>query len=530
MKNKKLVDPIMMEIINNYLLSFTEQAGISLVNCAFSPTIKERRDCSNGLLDFQGRVITQASHIPIHFGSMIDIGKTILDKFGSKNIFPGDVFIDNDPYWGGSSHLSDITIITPIFFEGELEFFAVNTAHHVDIGGRVPGSTSPDNLSIFEEGIRIPPIKLIKKRNMDQDVLELISYNCRDPKERIADIKAQIASNYVMKKPVENLFLKYGQKMIRQAVIEIFEYAKRRFKARIKEMEDGIYKAEGFLDSDGVSMDPVRIKVEIKIKGDKINLDFTGTDPQAKGAVNVVRQALLSGVYFSLKSIFDPTIPVNDGFFRTIDVFAPKGCLLNPYPNAAVGVRLDSVQRLVDVIVKALSRMIPEKRAIAGSCATGSAYVLYGKDSKRKKNYVHVEVIGGGGGARSNKNGLDGIQVYSTNTSNLPVEVLETEYPLVVEKYALIRSSAGVGKFRGGMGIRRDIRVLEDAGLTTRVEGTKSFPWGIYGGKNASPAKVVLNPDTSQEIAIPSRKGNIPLHSGDVVSIQTPGGGGFGKK
>lgn len=522
------VDPILVEVVSNNLLSIAEQAGITLIRCAFSPNIKERRDCSTALLMSDGRVVAQATHIPMHLGSMLNVGTEILKKYGPKGIRPGDVFMNNDPFLGGSSHLSDFTITTPIFYQGQLMFFAVNTAHHVDVGGRVPGSTSPDCQSIYEEGIRIPMVKVVDRGTLDEDILQLIAINCRDPEERIADLKGQIAANQITEAPVIRLCEKYGPKLLRTAVIEGLSATERKVRAKLKAFPDGEYEFANHLDNDGVNDTPVPIKVRIQVRGDSVHVDFTGTGAQAAGAMNVVRSALLAGVYFAFRSALDPSIPANDGFFRVIDVYAPEGTILNPRSNAAVGVRTDTVQKVVDVLFGALFQGMSPERVMAGGNAAAGAWLFHGYDPRQQKTYTYLETIGGGAGARYSKNGLDAVHVYVTNTSNLPIESLESEYALIVERYAMVPDSGGPGKFRGGLGIRRDIRTVHTTQLTTRSEGHTSLPWGIHGGKPGAAGKIVLNPDTPDESPVPPKKSNIKLKAGDVVSIRTPGGGGFG--
>jgi N-methylhydantoinase B len=522
------IDPVLVEVISNNLLSIAEQAGVTLIRCAFSPNIKERRDCSTALLTADGKVIAQATHIPMHLGSMLNVGTALLEKFGAEGIRPGDVFLNNDPFLGGSSHLPDLTIITPIFFGGELVFFALNTAHHVDVGGRVPGSTSPDCLSIYEEGIRIPMVKLVDQGMPDEDLLNLIAMNCRDPRERIADIQGQIAANYVTDQPIVRLCEKYGIDVVKNAVHESLDSTERKIRARISEIPDGSYGFVNYLDNDGVNNVRVPINVTVNIRGDQAYVDFTGTGPQAAGAMNAVRSALLAGVYFAFRAAIDPSILPNEGFFKVINVFAPLGTILNPLPNAAVGVRTDTIQKVVDVVLGALFQAMPPERVIAGSNAVAGAWLFSPRMPEKQGNYTYLETVGGGSGARSSKDGLDTVHVYVTNTSNLPVESLETEYPLVVERYEMIPDSGGAGKFRGGLGIRRDIRVLGDTVLTTRSEGHATLPWGILGGKPGAAGGMLLHPDTARESKLPPKKSNIPLQAGDIVSMRTPGGGGFG--
>jgi len=527
MRKIKVTDPILMEVINNNLLSIADQTGITLIKCAFSPNIKERRDCSTALLDAKGRVVAQAAYIPGHLGNMLDVGKEILKKYG-KNIHEGDTFINNDPYLGGSSHLSDWTVTTPIFHENKLMFFSSNTAHHVDVGGRVPGSTSPDNKSIFEEGIRIPLVKIVEKGKPNEEIIDLITWNCRDPQERKLDLNGQIAANIVGKKNCIELCKKYGNKSLESSIEMILNYTENKIRGKINELPDGDYEFINYLDDDGIEKDEmVPIKAKVTIKGSNIKFDFTGSGKQARGALNSVRCGTLSAVYYVMMSMIAPDILPNDGLFRVPEVYAPIGTILNPRPGAAVSTRLDTKQRLSGVLIGALNQALPLERRIAGSNSTGSCFIFYGYDQKREKDYTYVESIGGGSGARFSKDGLDGVQVHITNTSNQPVESVESEYPLIIENYSFINDSCGSGKFRGGLGIRRDIRPIYEFGLTTRVEGTKTKPWGINGGKEGSPSKIILNPGPN-ETNLPPKQGDIRLKAGNIVSLRTPGAGGFG--
>ena len=522
------VDPVLVEVVGNMLRSIAEQAGLTLIRCALSPNIKERLDSSTALLTSDGSVIAQATHIPMHLGSMLNVGAGILAKYPRKRIRPGDVFMNNDPYLGGSSHLSDFTITTPIFYRDELMFFAINTAHHVDVGGRVPGSTSPDCRSIYEEGIRIPLVRIAEAGRLQEDILELVTLNCRDPEERLADIKGQIAANALTEPTLVQLCEKYGSKVIKAAIRESLAYTERKVRAKLRELPAGEYEFINYMDNDGINDTQVPIKVKVTLKRGSARVDFTGSGPEAAGAMNVVRSALLAGVYFAFRSALDPSILPNEGFFNVIEVYAPPGSILNPSRNAAVGVRTDTVQKVVDVVFGALFQAMPHERIIAGSNAVASAWLFYGSNPLTGRDYCYLETIGGGSGARHNKDGLDAVHVYSTNTSNLPVEVLESEYPLLVEQYSLLPDSGGAGKFRGGLGIRRDIRVLHAALLTTRSEGHKVRPWGLQGGQDGAPGSIVLNPDSDREVSLPAKRSNIRLNPGDVASLRTPGAGGFG--
>jgi N-methylhydantoinase B len=456
------------------------------------------------------------------------MGEEVLRKYG-KDISPGDVFIHNDPYTRGSSHLNDFTVITPLFHAGELMFFAVNTAHHIDVGGRVPGSTAPDSQSIFEEGIQIPMVRLVYRGEMDQDLLQLICWNCRDREEREADLRGQVAANAIARDPLERLCARYTNVGVRTILDAIFAYSHRRARQVIQNLPDGRYTATHYLDDDGFGGNPVPITVTACVEGDRLTLDFAGSGPQARGALNASETILKAAVYWAFKAVLDPGMPATSGFFDAMTITAPEGTIVHPRPGAAVGVRIDTAQRIADVVVGALSQVAPKERIVAGSHAVNSALIFSGYDPFRQKPFVYLETFGGGAGARMGKDGLDGIHVHMVNTSNLPIEVLEREYPLRVERYGLVVDSGGPGCFRGGLGIRRDIQVLGDSVyVTTRSEGQQYGAWGILEGGTGQPASTWKNPDTPRAERLPGKRSQIPLQTGDVVSLRTPGGGGLG--
>ncbi|RMF89169.1 MAG: hydantoinase B/oxoprolinase family protein [Nitrospinota bacterium] len=523
-----LRDPITAEVVSNYLLSVADQVNETIVRCSFNPNIKERRDCSAVLLDGRGPVVAQPEHNPAHLGSLMYMGEEVLQKYGDA-VYPGDVFIHNDPYTRGSSHLNDFTLITPIFHQGELMFFAVNTAHHVDVGGRVPGSTAPDSQSLFEEGIQIPLVRLMHKGKLNQDLLQVICWNCRDPAEREADIKGQIAANEIAREPLERLCARYGNARLRTILDDILAYSRQRAYQIIQELPDGRYTATSYLDDDGLGGAPVPITVTACIEGHRLTFDFTGSGPQARGAFNASETILKASVYWAFKAMLDPDMPATSGFFDALTIVAPEGSIVNPRPGAAVGVRVDTAQKIADAVIRALNQALPPERRVAGSHAVNSGLIFSGYDPFRQRSFAFIETFGGGGGARAGKDGLDGIHVYMVNPSNLPIEVLEREYPLRVERYGLVVDSCGPGQFRGGLGIRRDVRVLADEiFVTTRSESQRQGAWGIEGGGSGRPAYTCKNPGTPQEERLPGKRSQIPLRKGDVVSLQTPGGGGVG--
>lgn len=524
------VDPVTVEVLGNALLSTAEEMGVTLVRTSYSTNIKERKDCSTAIFNAKGETVAQAAAIPIHLGSMLGICEEILKKYPLEQIAEGDMFIANDPYNGGGTHLPDITIAQPVFFDGELVAFVANIAHHSDVGGRVAGSSSGDCTSIFQEGIRIPPVKLMNKGELNEEILELILLNCRTPRERMGDLWAQIASNKIGAKRVKEILAKYGKPVFEEGIKELFAYSERKIRYGIEQIPDGIYEFVDYLDDDGIEMEKTAlpIKLQIEIKGGHIRLDFTGTCGQVKGGINVVKTALLATVYYALKAIIDPEIPSNAGYYRAIEVLAPQGTIVNAVPPAAVGGRTDTCQRIVDVIFGALAQAVPD-RVVAGCNSAVTTVLFSGFDNDRQQFFVYPESLGGGLGARPFKDGMDGVHVHVTNSSNLPIECLEMEYPLLMERCELRIDSGGPGKYRGGLGIRRDYRILQEMEFASHADRQKIPPWGLFGGMSGDGGRFVIDPGSPQEQVLKSGKvSEVLLKPGQVLSAQSPGSGGYG--
>jgi len=511
------IDIVTAKVIGNRLKTIAELMGEILVKSAFSANIKERKDCSTAVFDAKGRLVAQAEHIPLHLGSMLGIVKEILKHF-NEDIEPGDAFIANDPYFGGT-HLPDVTIISPFFKDNKLYNFVANIAHHSDIGGARPGGIAGDAKSIYEEGLRIPPVKLVRGGKTDQNLLNLIVKNCRVPRERYTDLKAQIAANKIGIKYLDELYMKYSIKVVEDSIERLLSYTEKKLRARVEEIPDGKYFFEDKLDDDGISGKPIPIRVCIKVSGKNLEIDFSGTGAQSRGAINVVKSALLATIYYVIKAFLDPDLPANEGLERVLSIKAPLGSIVNPKEPAAVGARTDTCQRIAGTLIGAFNKAMPEK-AVAGSNDASTAVVLSKKDK-----FVYVEAVGGGSGASESGDGLDGVQVHITNTSNLPVEALEAEFPIRVLSYELIPDSGGSGKYRGGLGIIREIKILEDNVIfSSHADRHKFPPWGWNGGENGKTGGFLINGKP-----IPSKCSNVILKKGDTVIIKTPGGGGFGK-
>lgn len=524
------IDAVTIEIIGNLLLSITEEIGYVIIRSAYSTNIKERRDLSTAVFDSEGNMVAQAEHVAMHLGSLLGIVKEVLKKYKKEDIKSGDMFISNDPYGGGGTHLPDITVVAPVFAKDKLIGWVANLAHHSDVGGKVPGSTSGDANSIFQEGLKIPIVKVCENGETNTSIFDFIMSNSRVPKERYGDLQAQIAANKVGIKRMLEAYNRYDD-VLTDSMAELQEYAYRKLKSGIEVLKDGVYEFKDYMDDGGVaSPDPIPICLKIEIKGDEMVLDFTGTSEQVNGPINVTYNGLLATVFYSLKALIDPDAPSNAGIYRAFEVICPKGLIINCEEPAPVGARIDTCQRVADVIFGALASVIPE-RAMGCCNSTVTSAIFSGNDPKDKDIFhVYLETIAGGSGASKDYDGLSGVQVHMTNTSNLPVEALEMEFPLVtVNKYELRTNSGGPGEKRGGLGILREFEIQYDDIKYTGLGDRHIFaPWGIEGGKEGSCGKYEHIRKNGDIQKLPSKCTDIPLSKGDVIRVYTPGSGGFG--
>ena len=518
---KPAVDRVTLEVIGAALLTIAEEMGTALIKSSYSTNIKERQDCSTAIFDAHGEVIAQAEHIPMHLGSLLGVVREVLARYPVSDLRPGDVFLSNDPYTGGGTHLPDINVISPVLVGESLFGFVANIAHHADRSGeRIR--------TIWDEGLRITPIRLAEAGRIREDILELLLANFALPGERRGDFRAQIASNRLGARRLGELVHRYGATTVRAACEASLAYGERKIRAAIAALPDGVYRFADAMDDDGVVPAPIPICVAITVAGDAIALDFAGSGPQCAGDINVVYFALLATVYYALKAALDPTIPANSGFYRAITVTAPEGSIVNARPPAPVAWRTQTCQRIADVVLGALAQVAPERVPAAGNGAN-CAMVFSGTDPRSGKPYVYLETLAGGAGAGPTGDGMDAVQVHVTNTSNLPVEALEAEYPLLVTEYALVEGSGGPGHHRGGRGLRRTIEILgHEARLLGTTERARLAPWGLRGGGSGGRARLVLNPDGPDARELPGKVWGYPLRAGERVAMETPGGGGYG--
>jgi N-methylhydantoinase B len=524
---KTTYDPIRLEIFKHLFAAAAEEMGVVLRKSSYSPNIKERRDFSCALFDAQGRLVAQAAHIPVHLGAMPLSVAAAVEAFGA-DLAPGDLIVLNDPFRGGT-HLPDITMVSPVFLPpgqgGQLIGFAASRAHHADVGGMTPGSM-PVAREIYQEGLIIPPVRLMRAGVMERGVRDLILANVRTPDERLGDLQAQIAANRRGEERLLALAGRYGREEIAEAMAQLLAYTERTTRRLLASLPDGVYRFEDFLDDDGITAEAVRICVAIAIRGDSAVVDFQGSAPQRAGSVNAVYAITLSAVYYVFRCLLGPDVPDNAGCLTPMEVIAPPGTVVNALPPAPVaGGNVETSQRIVDVLLGALAQACPEK-VPAASQGTMNNLTIGGLLPTGEGSFAYYETIGGGMGARPNADGPSALHSHMTNTLNTPVEALEYAYPLRVLRYQVRRGSGGVGKFRGGDGIRRDLQVLTDCQATLLTERRQRGPYGLAGGGPGQPGENVLIRN-EKEIPLPG-KGTVELKAGEVLSIRTPGGGGYG--
>lgn len=503
---------IQVEVIGSALESICDEMGETLVKASYSPNIKERRDCTTALFDADGRTLAQAEHIPIHLGSLIGIVEAVVNAYPLDDIRDGDAFIGNDPYSGGGTHLHDIVLVTPIFVEGRLRAWASNLAHHSDFADR-------QHNHIFEEGLRIPPMRFLRDGRYVGEILRLLLTNMHVPDERMADFNAQIASNRLAVLRYQEICRRYGADTIDEAGRLLLDYTERKTRAGILEVPDGVYRFSDTLDYTGFDQ-TLELSVTITVDGDEMRLDFEAP-PQVRAGINVVRTALLATVYYAIKTLIGSEIPSNAGLHRPILVTAPEGSILSSVSPAAVNVRTMTCQRIVDLVHGALAEALPDRVTAAANGAVASM-VFSGVNPVTGRFYVYGESIGGGLGANCDFDGLDGVQAHITNTSNLPVESLEAEYPLTVLRYELVEGSGGAGRHRGGMGIHRQIRAdHDDCYAELETSRIRSRPWGLFGGGEGTASRIEVNGVETDVV-------QVVLASGESASMFTAGGGGYG--
>ncbi len=524
MTAKRAPDAMLLEVFKNVFHSIAEEMGAALRRSAFSPNIKERRDYSCAVYDADGQVIAMGDHMPVHLGSM---SASVAAARQTLSFKPSDIAALNDPFAGGT-HLPDVTLVMPIFLrrESNPHFFVASRAHHADIGGALAGSMGPAQ-EIFQEGLRIPPVKLFRAGRVDSDVLRLLLANVRTPVEREGDLAAQIASCRLGERRLQEVVAKYGVRLSDTYAGHLLDYTEKMMRAELRSMRRGIYRAEDFLDSDGISNRPLAIRVALRLTRDSAVVDFTGSSPQCAGNINAVEAIAISAVYYVLRALLREDVPATSGLLRPITVIAPRGTIVNATPPAAVaGGNVETSQRMVDTLLRALSQAAPD-RIPAASQGTMNNLTFGGLDSRRgNQPFTYYETIAGGCGASPTHDGPTATHSHMTNSWNTPVEVFEEAYPVRVRHYAIRRGSGGAGKHRGGDGVIREIEFLTPVGVGLLMDRRVTSPYGLQGGEPGSRGRNSLKRGTS--LYTVAAKCAFTATTGDVLSIETPGGGGWG--
>lgn len=521
------LDAIQLEVFKHLFASVADEMGVRLKRSAFSPNIKERCDYSCAVFNAEGQLIAQAEHIPVHLGAMPLSVQACLKRLTFAS---GDVAIVNDPFEGGT-HLPDITLVSPVFTvvngQETLLGFVANRAHHSDVGGMSPGSM-PLSQELYQEGIIIPPIKLVSAGQRNQELWDFFLANVRTPIERAGDLHAQLAANRTGIERLQSLVERYGQEVVTSNMDGLLTYSERMTRTLIATLPDGTYRFEDYLDDDGIDPDPIKIAVAITIQGEEIVVDFEGSAPQCKGSVNAVYAITVSATAYVLRCLLGLDIPGNSGCMRPVIVRAPEGTVVNAkYPAAVAAGNVETAQRIVDVLIGALAQACPD-RVPAASQGTMNNVAIGGWDHERQRAFAYYETLGGGMGAGHECHGASGVHSHMTNTLNTPVEALEYAYPFRITHYGLREGTGGAGTFQGGEGVTREIEFLHDAQVTILSDRRQTKPYGLAGGVAGNSGLNVLIRD-GVEAVLPG-KTQLEVRAGDRLRIETPGGGGYGTK
>lgn len=526
-----MLPQVELEVFRNLFSAIAEEMGATIQRAAYSPNIKERKDFSCALFTPEGEMVAQAAHIPVHLGAMPLSVREALDR---RPLEPGDVVMLNDPFAGGS-HLPDITLVTPVFADGRLLAIAASRAHHNDVGGASPGSM-PLASTIYEEGLRIPPVHLVRKGRRNEALFELLLANVRVPRERRGDLQAQIAAGERAARRLQEVHERYGPRTVARNMEALLDYTERMTRRMIAELPDGAYRFEDFLDDDGAGGRDLPIRAQITIEGDKAAIDFSGTAPQSAGSLNAVRAVTLSAATYVFRCLLGPGVPANGGTLRAFRLITEPGTLVDAAPPAAVSAgNVETSQRIVDVLLGALAQAVPDRIPAAG-CGSMNNLVIGGWHPQRAEPFAYYETIGGGMGAHARGPGRSGAHTHMTNTQNTPVEALEHAYPLRVRQYAIRRGSGGGGRHWGGDGVIREIEALAPCQATLVTERRRRRPYGLAGGEPGAAGRNVLirskaaqGPAGEPEEMILPGKAEVRLEAGDRLRIETPGGGGYGR-
>ena len=518
------MDPIRFEVMRSAFEAAADEMGAALRKAAYSTNIKTRSDFSCALFDSKLRIIAQSFSQPVHLASMSRMIPNTVRQYGIEKLRPGDALVMNHPYRGGV-HLNDVAIMAPFFSGGKIQGYAATIAHHVDIGGYAPGGYCIST-ELYQEGIIIPPAKLVSEGEIVDDVFRLILANIRSPRQSTGDFRAQIAASLLGQKRMAEILTRFGAESVEIFVDELIEYTERWARAEISKLPDGVYETEALLDDDGVSDRPIRLVLKVEIREGRVSFDLTGTDDQRSSPMNATLTQTYSPLAYVVKCLIDSDIPTNEGFYRLIDVKAPPGTVVNAIPPVGVVGGWEVVMRLCCLGFKALADAMPDK-VMASTKSINCHMACGGTDPRTGEYYTFIETMAGGWGGLPTKDGMDAVQSHVQNTENSAIEETENNLPFLITRYELIPDSEGAGRYRGGLGLRRDWTFPgHEATLTVFSDNRKFAPWGLFGGGSGSPSRYILNPDGEAK-ELPS-KITLNLQPGSVISYRTPGGGGYG--
>ena len=518
------LDPIRFEVIRNALIEATEEMAITLRRSAYSTNIKTRADFSCAFFDSQLQPIAQAFGQAVHLGSLVVLVPRVIKEYGPEKLGPGDAILANDPYLGGV-HLNDITLISPVDYRNERFGYVASLVHHVDVGGGAPASIGAFR-EVYQEGIIIPPVKLVQGDQFEPDLFRLILAQIRSRYETAGDFRAQLAANNTGVRRLSTLLSQLGSEEVTFYQDELVTYTERRARAEVAKLPRGIFTADGYVDNDGFTDEPVHLVTKVVINEDGVLFDFSGSDPQRRAPVNSTYAMTYSACAYVLKCLIDPDVPVNAGFYRLVRLIAPQGTVVNATAPAPVVGGWETQTRLTDVILKALASAIPD-RVPAGTKAMMCQVGFGGTDPRTGELYAFYEAIAGGYGGRARRDGADAVQAHGQNTENAPIEEIEINYPVRIIRYELVEESEGAGRQRGGLGLRRDYFFPDhEVSFTILADRDRWGPWGLFGGQSGRKARYILNPE-GEAMELGS-KATLELKAGDVVSYRSCGGGGYG--
>ncbi len=520
---KPTFDPIKFEVIRNALIEATEEMTIALRRSAYSTNIKTRADFSCAFFDRELQPVAQSFTQPVHLGSLSQSVPRVIREYGPENLGPGDAILSNDPYLGGV-HLNDITLISPVYYNDQLFGYVANLAHHVDVGGGAPASIGAFR-EVFQEGVIISAVKMVAAGEIDSDVFRLVLAQIRSKHETAGDFRAQIASNNTGVRRLSALLDRMGAETVAFYIDQLLAYTERRTRAEIAKLPQGVFTATGYVDNDGYTDEPVRLVGKLVINEDGVLFDLNGSELQRRAPVNSTYAQTFSACAYVLKSLIDPDIPVNAGFYRLVQIDAPLGTVANCTPPAPVVGGWETQVRLTDVLLKALAPAIPD-RIPAGTKAMMCQMGFGGASPRTGELYAYYETMAGGYGARVASDGPDAVQCHGQNTENAPIEETEINYPVHIARYELVDDSDGAGKYRGGLGLRRDYLFDHEVSFTILADRDRWGPWGLFGGGDGEIARYILNPDN--EATQLGSKVTVQLKPGDIMRVQSCGGGGYG--